>query len=415
MQLGDAPLQLSSGALNAFDLAIVDDRSWASLGAGQRAAFSQAVRGGLGLLLRVTGPLTQSTRNQWQALGMELSGGSDSAAVKLDAGPADDDALRALRGPGTREVPIATDADQAQPPELSRRVLRVDPTRSTPLLRAADGTPLAHWRATGRGRVGVWALTDTYLLALAGRHDLHAQLWSDALSTLARPGATAVVPDLRSSLRIDQRITVCGLGTASLVQAPNGSRTTLLIDPATGSDACAGYWPDQAGWHQLQQGDDRWPFYVSSRAATLLPAIPPCEASGDPETLASGRDESPADRAAALPGRNEAWPDRGAASLPGLLPCAAPRGLPSFAGEDRGGVLSGSRDATGIHAAELQNATLRLAQQFTPSTAASSTSAAPARRSSPWPWCFAWLLTVAALWWLERSRSGRQAHSGTTI
>jgi len=264
LQLGDAPLPLNAGTLEQFDLAVVDERSWASLGASQRAALGQAVRDGLGLLLRVTGPLPQSTRGQWQALGLDIAGGSDSAALKLDVNATDDDALRALRGPGTRDVPIAADADQAQPPELSRRVVRVDPIQAAPLLRAADGTPLAHWRTTGRGRVGVWTVTDSYLLALSGRHDLHAQLWSETFSALARPTGATAAPEFRpSSARVNQRSTVCGLGEKPQVQAPDGSRTTLLIDPANGIDACAGYWPDEAGWHQLQQGDDSWPFHVS--------------------------------------------------------------------------------------------------------------------------------------------------------
>jgi len=35
------------------------------------------------------------------------------------------------------------------------------------------------------------------------------------------------------------------------------------VDPATGIDICAGYWPGEAGWHQLQQGDESWPYHVS--------------------------------------------------------------------------------------------------------------------------------------------------------
>ena len=261
LQLGDSPLPLNADTLDEFDLVVVDDRSWAALGAGQRAALGQAVREGLGLLLRVTAPLPQSTRGQWQALGLDLAGGSNSAAVKLDADASDDDALRALRGPGSREIPIAADAAQAQPPVLSRRLVRITSTDATPLVRDAEGTPFAHWRALGRGRVGVWTLTDSYLLALAGRHDLHAQLWSQAFATLARAGAAAA-PRFESPLRSQQRITLCGLGDEARVQAPDGTRTALLIDPAAGSGHCAGFWPQLGGWQLLQQGADTWPFHV---------------------------------------------------------------------------------------------------------------------------------------------------------
>jgi hypothetical protein len=334
LQLGDAPLALNAGTLGEFDLVIVDDRSWATLGAGQRAALGEAVGGGLGLLLRVTGPLPQSTRAQWQALGLALAGGGDSAAVKLDARAVDGDAMRALRGPGTREVPIATAADASPPPELSRRVVRVDPAQAAPLVRAADGTVLAHWRASGRGRLGVWTLADSYLLPLAGRHDLHAQLWSETFTALARPAADAA-PGFSRPMRIDRRITLCGLAGQPQVQAPDGASTALLIDPATGGDACAGYWPVQAGWHQLQQGQDTWAFHVSARDA-----------------------------------------------------------------------------APGLRAVALQDATLQLAQQAASAPATAHTAAAPARRGSPWPWFFGWLLATAALWRLERARFGRMVPAG---
>lgn len=335
LQLGDAPLPLNAATLDGFDMVVVDDRSWAALGAGQRAALGQAVRDGLGLLLRVTGPLPQSTRDQWRALGLDLSGGSDSAVVKLDAGVVDEDALRALRGPGSREVPVAGDLAQAAPPELSRRVLRSPSSRAAALLRDAGGAPLAYWNALGRGRVGAWALSDSYLLALAGRHDLHAQLWSETFSTLARPRAAAA-PRFETPLRSNQRAIVCGVMDGAQVHSPDGSRTTLLIDPASGPAACAGFWPRQPGWHWLQRGDDRWPMHV-------------------------------------------------AAPVP----------------------------ASAMHAAELREATLRLAAQGIGAAAgadARSKATAPARRGPPWPWFLAWLIAAAALWWLERRR--RHAPAG---
>jgi hypothetical protein len=262
----------------------------------------------------------------------------------------------------------------------------------------------------------VWTLTDTYLLALAGRHDLHAVLWSEAFSTLARP-ATPAAPEFRSPMRINERITVCDLGEEPQVQAPDGSRTPLLIDPATSLDACAGYWPDQAGWHQLQQGDDRWPFHVSESDAAVPAGPLPCGASEDQGEVLPGSKEAHADKLGELPGskearrdrrrlapaNEEARADRGRVLLPGLLPCEA--------GEDRGGVLVASQEAAGIRSAELQDATLQLAQHSAPSAETSET-AAPARRGSPWPWFFAWLTAAAALWWLERARLGRTA--GTT-
>lgn len=68
-----------------------------------------------------------------------------------------------------------------------------------------------------------------------------------------------------------------------------------------------------------------------------------------------------------------------------------------------------SSDAVGLQRAQLREATLNLVGEAARDRAASSSSTAPERRGSPWPWFFAWLMFSAALWWFERSRWGRHA------
>jgi hypothetical protein len=98
--LGDAPEPLTVATLQRYDLVILDERSWAGLGAGERAALGQAVAGGLGLLLRVTGPLPDAVRRQWQALGLTVAGGGETVAVAPAAAAPDAEAAAARRGPG---------------------------------------------------------------------------------------------------------------------------------------------------------------------------------------------------------------------------------------------------------------------------------------------------------------------------
>lgn len=259
MQLGDAPLALNAATFERFDLLVLDDRSWAALGDASRAGLAVAVRAGLGVLLRVEGPLPDSSRRQLRQLGLTVSGGGDGAEVRLAIPERDDDGLRARQGAGSRDAPVDTDAVGA--PALNRRTLRDDSDDAASLLRDVAGKPLASWRAEGRGRIGVWPLTDTYRLTLAGRDDLHAELWSDAFATLARArdGAAPVFePDARAA----QRVRICGITGQARVTAPGGAFTTLLPDPASGASACAGYWPMRGGWHRLQLGEAEWPFAV---------------------------------------------------------------------------------------------------------------------------------------------------------
>lgn len=271
LQLGDAPIAINAANLSGYDLAVLDERGWDGLGAAQREALVEAVRNGMGLVLRVTGPLSDGTRAQWRALGLNLDAGRDAANAKLALdGGADEDAIRARIGPGSADAPHARDEVVPETPVLSRRVLRLPSTQAQTLLRDSDGVALAVWREHGRGRVALWTLTDSFRLALAGRGDLHARIWSDAFATVARAQAGAA-PQIEAEARPHQRMSLCGLGAGARVSGPDGRELALLIDPASGSRRCAAYWPRMSGWHRLRLGEQDWPFAV--RGADEAPAL----------------------------------------------------------------------------------------------------------------------------------------------
>jgi hypothetical protein len=306
LQLGDAPLPLSAATLQRFDLAVLDERSWAMLSAGERAALVDALRKGLGLLLRVTGPLPDVTRRQWQALGFALSAGADTAAVRLPVESIDEEALRARRGPGTADTAAAPNGVQDANASLTRRALKLGGVDATPLLRDADGNALAVWRAEQRGRIAVWSVTDSFALVLSGQGARHAELWSGAFATLARAQPEST-PRIDPQPREQQRLALCGLGGKPRVVAPDGRTSALLPDPAAGDAACAAYWPQHPGWHLLLQtdaeaGERSWPFYVYAidatpglraaelRDATLrLQAVPISAAGKSDDPAAPGR------------------------------------------------------------------------------------------------------------------------------
>lgn len=271
MQLGDTPLRLDAATLQRFDLVALDERSWAALGANERAALMRAVRQGLGLLLRVTGSLPDATRRQWQALGFSLSLGSDVAVVQMPAEAIDEEALRARRGPGTADTSAAPNGMQDGSTALSRRVLNPGGIGTAPLLRDADGAVLAVWRAEQRGRIALWGLTDSYALVLSGQGARHAELWSGAFATLARAQADSP-PRIGPQPRAQQRMALCGLRGKPRARAPDGSISMLLPDPAAGEANCAAYWPQQPGWYSLLQTDaganeSSWPFFVYANDA----------------------------------------------------------------------------------------------------------------------------------------------------
>jgi hypothetical protein len=270
MQLGDAPVALNAATLKNFDAVIVDERTWAGMGAARRNALADAVRSGLGLLVRIDGSLSPASRSALAALGLRLDAANLPAAFKLPVTQENDDFAAARLGPGSPDAPTATTATVAALPELTRQPLRIDTPSANAWLRDNEGRPLAAWRALGRGRVGAWLPMDTFQLVLMGRDDLHAMLWSDAIASVARARAGNELP-VPAAAREGTRIALCGLADGTTITPAGGQPKPLLIDPATGTARCAGFWPAESGWHALSSDEASASFYV--RDKNELPGV----------------------------------------------------------------------------------------------------------------------------------------------
>ncbi|WGM48012.1 hypothetical protein KOAAANKH_02900 [Brevundimonas sp. NIBR10] len=254
IQLGDAPIALNAATLDRLDLVILDDRRWENLAGGQRAALTAAVNNGMGLLLRPTGPLSAATRRDWAGLGLNLSGGDDAVPLRL--------APTAQTAAPDDTAPVEPTDDAEASPELARRDLTITGSEAIALLRDADGVALASWRARGRGRVGVWTVTDSYALVLTGRPDQYGEMWSALFSQIGRAGEDSRA-ELSGVARVGTRVALCHLLGQPRVLGQDGRVRSLRIDPAAGDRACAAYWPNQAGWHVVQDDQRReTPFYV---------------------------------------------------------------------------------------------------------------------------------------------------------
>jgi hypothetical protein len=245
--LTEGALALDAAALAQADLVLVDERAWAALGATQKTTLAAAVHDGLGLLLRVTGPLPPEVASDWAALGFHVHAPTEAEAST---------SVTLRHALGLSESALA----------FARHAIDVQADDAAPLLRADDGTPLVLWRAQAQGRIGLWALADAWRLTLAGERARYATLWSDTLATLARARAAAT-PQLPREARVDERAILCGITAADLVETAQGLSVALLPDPAPApgaaeTRACAAYWPAQLGWHTLISGGQRWPFHV---------------------------------------------------------------------------------------------------------------------------------------------------------
>ncbi|HEY0230273.1 MAG TPA: carboxypeptidase regulatory-like domain-containing protein [Dokdonella sp.] len=239
---------IDAQALRAADVAVVDERAWAALSAAQKQMLSAAVRDGLGLLLRVTGPLSAQVAEEWAALGFRTQARDAAATVSLGR-------TLALGDFGL---------------DFARRPLDVEAGDAAALLRGDDDAALALWRNEGGGRVAVWWLADSYRLALGGLRAQYGTLWSDALATLARAHADAA-PQLPREARVGERAVLCGIEQPAFVETEQGERVDLDVERSAAGRPCAGYWPLQAGWHSLVAAERHWAFRV--RAADEAPAL----------------------------------------------------------------------------------------------------------------------------------------------
>lgn len=303
--LGDGPAPSTAEGFGQYDLVILDDRALGTLGGGRRSALAQALEDGTGVLLRLGGEASASVRAQLADLGMPLSADGGTAEVEF---PAVDDAgvLRARLGPGSADAPFDPALAGEAPPELLRRAVQPEAADAVPVTAPGTETALAWWRARGRGRIGLWTLLDSHRLALAGRGDLHGDLWSSAVSVLARP-AEHKAPEPDPMPFAGRRMTICGLeADEATVIAPDATRSAVLVDPGAGPGRCAAYWPRSHGWHLLEIEALTWPFHVF--APDIAPGIVAAERRTG--TLAMVGEGRPTGANAAAPPvrRGPSWP-----------------------------------------------------------------------------------------------------------
>lgn len=273
--IGDGARPVTAATLAETDLLVLDERAWRALGPRGRQTVVAAIAEGLGVLVRITGPLSAAERGALREQGLLLEAGDRSRAVVLPP---------AL----TPEAP----ADQVVP-TLARWPDSLAAPGGGVLLADANGDTLGAWQAIGRGRLGVWLLSDSFRWAQAGYPQAHARLWADAVATLARPRVKAglALPEYGQA---GERAALCGLDEGAELIAPDGSRTPLLPDPATGDAACAAAWPTRDGWHRVRSGEHEldWPVLPADalpglhaqarREATLRLAAFAPEAATDP-------------------------------------------------------------------------------------------------------------------------------------
>jgi len=237
LHAGDAAFDAAH--LSQWDFVVVDERAWATLNAAEKGALRAAVDAGLGLLLRIAGPVPDSVIADWRGLGVEIENLDAPQTVTLD---------RATGGRDRADFTVAP--------------ARPDAAAWTPLLTADDGTVVAGWRAQGQGRIGYWRLLDSYRLQLGGESARYGALAAQVVGALSRPRAQDPEPAPIAPGWLGERMVLCGLGAAAEIRGADGAAKPLYVD----AQGCAAYWPLSSGWQWLRSAGSERPLFVRDNA-----------------------------------------------------------------------------------------------------------------------------------------------------
>lgn len=276
LSIGDGALPVDATSLARSDLLLLDERSLAALNAGQLAAVRQALREGLGVLVRSAGAPSASARQRLHELGLPVQGDGSSHLLEL-RGDGESAVLAARRGPlaaGTLPTGYGEEADRsshsAALPTLEALALQAQ--GSNALLRDRASKAVGGWRAAGKGRIGLLPITDSWRWVLAGRDDRHGELWSGVVATLARAqGSGDALWSPQPISWAGERQALCGVQAPLQVFDARGEATPLIVDGATSALRCAGWWPREAGWQRLQHGDTTvWRYVFDPKDAPAL-------------------------------------------------------------------------------------------------------------------------------------------------
>jgi hypothetical protein len=193
LSVGDGAVSIDAASLARSDLLLLDERSLAALSAGQLAAVRQALRDGLGVLVRSAGAPSASARQRLRDLACRCRAMAAATPSNFPAtATARSSPHDVARSPLARCRPATAKrltAARTMLPCLRWKHWRCRRRAATHCCTIA-GKAVGGWRAVGKGRIGLLP-TDSWRWVLAGRDDRHGELWSGVVATLARAQGSA--------------------------------------------------------------------------------------------------------------------------------------------------------------------------------------------------------------------------------
>ena len=249
---------VTGALLGCYDVVVADQEGLAALSESERRSLSEAIHGGLGLLVS--------------------AGQSQDHASLADfpMGPSDDDhsALR-ISWPGAPPSRIGVETSE-------RHFLKQADAEG--LAWDDRGRIIAIRRRDGAGWVGSTLVRTPSRWQIEGEAERFGGYWSLLLGALARDTTVraSLAGDARRYADEPVELSLWSGGTPPVMAmlAPDGTPDTLPLarDPFNPSRWSSRYWPRTAGWRALRLPDREVPFLVRPPRPAPAPLLPEREA-----------------------------------------------------------------------------------------------------------------------------------------
>lgn len=132
-----------------------------------------------------------------------------------------------------------------------------------PLITGAQGRVLASSSIAGQGRLVFTSLGNTYSWALGGNQQDYAAVWSALISKAARSDTMATTPIEPDAMPFaDQPVQLRIAKSASSAISINGEAVPPEQNPEMSFEWSAPYWPTEAGWQSVREGNATDWFYA---------------------------------------------------------------------------------------------------------------------------------------------------------
>jgi hypothetical protein len=235
--------QINSTSLKKFDILIIDEEELTAISPIERTSIDLAVKNGMGLLIRVTNVKASST----------LSG-----RFSRFESPA-------LKGKPLN-LTLAEDHFKFNPLPLEQALFLKANQSDKPLIVDASGKTVVNSSISGYGKVLVSTLSSTYNWLLSGQKTDYTTYWFKLLANAARKRNEILAVNISPQFPVvNQKIRVV-TDLAESDKLPILKIDNIQLSPRQNMELPfqwdALYWPQRAGWINLQINQTIEPIYI---------------------------------------------------------------------------------------------------------------------------------------------------------